>query len=381
VFRFNWNSPFQISPHDPTVLWLGGNFLFRLSDRGDRWERVSPDLTTRNPERMVTGGSRAETYCTIVSLAESPRKKGMVWVGTDDGKLWVTRDGGGSWTDLTRNLRGVPPGLYVSGVEASHHDANTAYVAIDGHRSDLVAPYLLVTHDGGRSWRSIAAGLPANTIVQCVREDLENPKLLFAGTEFGLFVSLDGGERWVKMEGLPTVAVDDVLIHPRDRDLVLGTHGRSVWVVDDVTALERWTPRALADSITVFQPRPATAFYSRLIGGLWSQRIFTAQNPPFGAKLHYFLREDIGEGVSISIADSAGHMLRKLEGPGTPGLHRVVWDLQDDPKQRVARPEWSGQPEFVPPGKYTVTFAYGKVGPIKRTLVVRHAPGVADPGF
>jgi hypothetical protein len=293
----------------------------------------------------------------------------------------VTPDGGKQWNDLTRNLKGVPAGLYVSGIEASHHDANTAYVAIDGHRSDLIAPFLFVTHDAGRSWRSIAGDLAKDLIVQCIREDLENPRLLFAGTEFGIYVSLEGGEHWIKMKGLPTVAVDDILIHPRDRDLVVGTHGRSAWVMDDITPLEHWNPRALSDSITAFEPRPATAFYYRNLGGLWSQKIFTANNPPFGATLNYFLRQDSGDGVSISIADSAGHTVRKLEGPGTPGLHRVVWDLQEDPKQRVGRPEWNDQPEFVPPGKYTVTFSYGDLSPIKRTLVVRHAPGVADPGF
>src|SRR5262249_6045841 len=158
-----------------------------------------------NPERMVTGGSRAETYCTIVALAESPKKQGMVWTGTDDGKLWVTLDGGQRWNDLTKNLRGVPPGLYVSSIEASHFDAGTAYVAIDGHRSDLIAPFLLVTHDAGRSWTSIASDLPKDLVIQCIREDVQNPDLLFCGTEFGLYVSLERGRHWMKMEGLPTV--------------------------------------------------------------------------------------------------------------------------------------------------------------------------------
>ena len=380
VFRFNWNTPFQISPHDPSVLWMGGNHLFRLTDRGSKWEMASPDLTTKNPDRMATGGSNAETHCTIVTLSESPLAAGRVWVGTDDGKVWVTRDAGKSWSDLTKNLKGVPEGLYMSRIEASHHDAETAYLAIDGHRTNVFEPYALVTRDGGKSWSSITGNLPKNTPVKVVREDLANPRLLFAGTEFGIWTTLDGGAHWVKLvEGLPTVAVDDIVIHPRERDLVIGTHGRSVYVLDDITALERWGDGVLRDPVTFFEPRSATAYLHRTIGGIWGQRMFSAKNAPFGAYFNYFVREFNGEGVDFAVADSAGRTVRKLSGPGTPGLHRVTWDLQRTPHERMPRPEWSDQPEFVKPGRYTVTLTYGKRPPIKQTVEVKLAEGTEDP--
>ncbi|HEY6867874.1 MAG TPA: hypothetical protein VI792_11495, partial [Candidatus Eisenbacteria bacterium] len=327
VFRFNWNAPFLISPHDSTVLWLGGNHVFRLYERGDQWALASPDLSTRDPRKMATGGSAAETHCTVVTLTESPRVKNLLWAGTDDGKLWISRDAA-TWTDLTANLRGVPPGLYMSRIEASHFDPGTAYLAIDGHRTDDFRARLLVTRDYGRSWKSIVGDLPAAVPVKVVREDPGNRDLLFAGTERGIFMTLDGGAHWMKLDrGLPSVAVDDILIHPRDRDLVIGTHGRSIYVLDDILAWERWTPRALRDSLTFFPARPATAFLTRTWSGLWGQRMFRAKNPAFGATLDYFVARPTGEDVSLAVTDSAGKAVRQLTGPGTPGFHRVTWDL------------------------------------------------------
>jgi hypothetical protein len=195
-------------------------------------------------------------------------------------------------------------------------------------------------------------------------------------------MTLDGGRRWMKLDrGVPAVAVDDILIHPRERDLIIGTHGRSIYVLDDISAWEHWTPRALRDSVTFFPPRPATAFLARTWGGLWGQRAFRAKNPPFGAFLDYFVARSNGDEVGLAVADSAGKTVRRLSGPGTPGLHRVVWDLQRDPLARISRPEWNDQPEFVRPGAYTVTLTPSEGTPVKQTLVVRLAPGVADPGF
>jgi hypothetical protein len=359
---------------------MGGDRLFRLYHRGDRWEEASPDLSTRDPKKMVTAGSGAETHCTIVTLAESPTRKGVIWVGTDDGKAWVTQDAGAHWNDLTPSLGAVPPGLYLSCVEPSHFDAGTAYLAIDGHRSDVFRPFLLVTRDFGRSWSSIAAGLPAGGPVLVVREDPGNRDLLFAGTEFGIFMSLDRGAHWMPAgDGLPTVAVDDILIHPRERDLIVGTHGRSIYVLDDITPLEHWRPEAAAAPVTLFPPRAATAFHARTMSGLWGQRMFSAKNPPFGAYFNYYVKEWTGDGVTITVADSAGKNIRKLTGPGTPGLHRVTWDLQREPLERLGRSEWGDQPEFLPPGNYTVKLTYGKQVEQKQPLILRHAAGTADP--
>jgi photosystem II stability/assembly factor-like uncharacterized protein len=379
-YRFSWNTPFALSPHDPSVLWMGGNHLFRLYEHGDRWEEVSPDLSTQDPAKMVSAGSGAESYCTIVTLAESPVRAGVLWVGTDDGKVWVSEDAGAHWSDRTAALRGVPAGLWVSRIEASHKDAGTAFVAVDGHRSDRFEPWLLVTRDYGKTWKSIAGDLPRNGPVQVIREDPVNQDLWFAGTEFGLFMTLDGGAHWIPFgEGLPTVAVDDIQIHPRDHDLVAATHGRSLYVMDDITPLQHWTKETAAAPVTLFPPRPATAFHARTASGLWGQRMFTAKNPAFGAYFNYYVKEWTGETVSLAVTDSAGKAVRKLNGPGTPGLHRVVWDLQREARERLPRSEWAGQSDFVAPGTYTVELSYGKAAKQKQTVDVKHAPGTADP--
>jgi photosystem II stability/assembly factor-like uncharacterized protein len=378
--RFNWNTPFQISPHDPTVLWMGANRLLRLEARGERWSPVSPDLTTQDPRHMATGGSGAEQYCTITTLCESPRRAGLVWVGTDDGRVWLTPDGGGAWTEVTARVRGIPPGLYVSRIEASHHDERTAYLAIDGHRSDDFAPHLFVTRDLGRSWTSIAGDLPPGGPVKVVREDRVNPSLLFAGTEFGIFTSLDAGRHWTRMDrGLPTVAVDDIAIHPRERDLVIGTHGRSLWVMDDIGALQQWSPEVARDTVTLFAPRAVTAYQIRGLGAIFGQRTWAAKNPPFGASFDYHLAREVEGGVSLTVRDSAGRTVRTLRGPGRAGLHRVTWDLvAGEPRERIDRPEWNEHPDLVPPGRYTVTLACERARPRQQTVEVRRAPPPAN---
>jgi photosystem II stability/assembly factor-like uncharacterized protein len=377
VFRFNWNTPFQLSPHDPSVLWMGGQYVFRLYERGDKWERVSPDLTMADPAKLASAGSGAEQHCTITTLAESPAKAGVLWAGTDDGKLWVSPDGGRSWRDLTANVRGVPKGTYVSRVDPSPLDADVAYVSYDGHRTDDVRPYVFVTRDQGRSWRSISAGLPAHSPVKVVRAGLRNPDLVYVGTETAMHVSLDRGARWMKlMHGLPTVAVDDIHTQPRDLDLVIGTHGRSVYVLDGVHALEQWTPRALTDTLTAFAPRPAWAWHRRPIGGHFGSDEFTAKNPPFGAWFDYFLPREVEGGVSLTVEDSTGKAVRTLQGPGEPGFHRVVWDLvPGDPKLRIRRTELSGQPSLARPGRYRVRLRAGSAAPREHLLEVRAIPG------
>ncbi len=360
-YRFNWNSPFLISPHDPTALYLGGNHVFRLLDRGDRWERISEDLSSRDLAKITAVGSDAETAGTVVSLAESPLAAGLLWAGTDDGFVHVTADGGKTWTNVT-----PPPvrGLYVSRIEASHHQRDTAYVAIDGHRSDVFEPILLMTADLGRTWTSIAGDLPAGAPPKVVREDLKSADVLFAGTERAAWLTIDRGRHWVKLNGktLPTAPVDDLVIHPREHDLVAGTHGRSIWILDDISPLSGLTPAIVQSEFHVFAPRPARARYRLPYGGLWSDRMFIAGNPPMGAVINYWLRDYRDEEVKFTITAQApdgkeGLVLRKLTGTNRPGLNRVVWDLQAEKEQRLGNPD--ELPEFVPPGKYAISVSRG----------------------
>jgi photosystem II stability/assembly factor-like uncharacterized protein len=377
VFRFNWNAPFALSPHDPSVLWLGGQYVFRLYERGDKWERVSPDLTTADPAKMTSAGSGAEQHCTIVSLAESPAKAGLLWAGTDDGKVWVTPDAGRTWRDLTRNVPGVPAGTYVSRIDPSATDPDVAWLSYDGHRTDDRRPYVYVTRNQGRTWTSIAAGLPAGAPVKVVRGGRRNPDLVYVGTEFGMHMSLDGGRSWLPLRnGPPTVAVDDIHTQPRDLDLVVGTHGRSVWILDGVQVFEEWTPRALADTITAFTPKTTWAWHRRSIGGNFGLDEWSAKNPPFGAWFDYFLPRELEGKVAIVVSDSAGREVRTLEGPGEAGFHRVVWDLvAGDPKTRIRRTELSGQPALVRPGTYRVAWKVGRAAPRRHTFEVKAIPG------
>jgi len=370
AFRFNWDSPLAISHHDPTVLYLGGNRLFRLTERGDRWEAISPDLSTANPETMITAGSSAETYNTIVSFSESPLSPRILWAGTDDGNIQVTRDGGATWTSVGKNLKGLPrPDLYVARVEASHFDSGTAYVAIDGHRSDVFQPLIYVTTDFGRAWAPLAGNLPAGGPVKSFREDPVNRDLLFAGTEFALWFSLDRGKSWNRLRnGLPTVAFDDIQIHPRDHDLIVGTHGRSIYLLDDIVALEELTPAVRDSAAWLFSIRPAQPFWKAQESGLWGQNFYVADNPPAGAYIDFYLKSYSADDVSIAIADSvSGTEVAKLTAPGNPGLNRVMWDLRPKESLRTAGP---GEPtEYVKPGTYTVTMSVaGKT--LKRSLIV-----------
>ncbi|MGQ0702889.1 MAG: WD40/YVTN/BNR-like repeat-containing protein [Gemmatimonadales bacterium] len=358
--RFNWNSPLIGSAHRKGVMYLGGNYVFKLWDQGRRWQRISPDLTTRDLTRMVATGSGAENYGVVYALAESPRVAGMLWAGTDDGKLWVTRDEGANWTDLTPNLPAEVKGEWLTRVEPSAHDSAIAYLAVDAHRSGKLAPYVFRTADGGRTWRSIAGDLPAEGPVKVIREDPTNPDLLFAGTEFGLFMSLDRGAHWHQFGGLPTVAVDDILIHPRDRDLIVATHGRSLFIVNDITPLEHFT-RGIADSAAhLFAPREAIGYYP-LPG--WNDSegnaVFRGENPPLGATFTFWIREFTGDGVSLAISDSSGRPVANLSAPGTPGFSRVVWNLQ--PTADVLYSYGGEGSKLVRSGEYTVKFTFGKV--------------------
>lgn len=379
-FRFNWNTPFIVSTHEPTTLYVGGNYVFKLTQRGDRWEKISDDLSTRDLSKVETIGTEAETHGTVVSLAESPLRAGTLWAGTDDGLVHLTRDDGASWTHVTPPQVG---GFYVSRIEASHHEADTAYVAIDGHRSNDFVPRLVMTTDGGRNWTSIAGDLPAGLsgdVVKVVREDRLNKNVLYVGSERACFVSIDRGTHWVRLNNdtLPTVAVDDLIQHPREMDLIAGTHGRSIYILDDASPISRLTPEIVRSEFHLFDVLPAKPRYFLDYGGLWSERIFRAKNPPMGARISYWVRDGSHDGVKIAITDAKGLSIRDLTGPARPGLNRVVWDLQVNEFDRAASPSESVSVyQFVPAGEYTIAATLDKTTLTKKVRVLP-APGEPD---
>ena len=381
-YRFNWNAPIVISHFDSKTLYMGGNVLFRLTNRGDNWEAISPDLSTRDVNKIMTAGSAAENYGTIVAFSESPKDRSVLWAGTDDGNVQTTRDGGKNWTNTIDAIPGVPHGLWVSRVEASNFDSNRAYVAIDGHRSDDFHSYLYMTDDGGKTWRSIVSDLPANHPIKGFREDPVNPNLLFVGTEFGIFMSRDRGEHWTSLkENLPTVSVDDIEIHPREHDLIIGTHGRSIYILDDISPLAQLTPEKMTQTAVLFDPRPATEFYTLPIGGLWGAHVFKAKNPPFGATINYYLSGNPSDDVSFTIEDAKGRTVRRLEAPNRPGLNRVTWDLRGEPRDVITEDRGGeGQPIYVPAGEYTVKMKYGDYK-TQTKLTVEAMPGVHEGEF
>jgi photosystem II stability/assembly factor-like uncharacterized protein len=374
AFRFHWNSPLIGSRHQKGALYLGGNRVFRLAENGERWQAISPDLSTQDPLKTTAVGSGAENYAVVYTLAESPVKAGLLWAGTDDGKLWITENDGGAWTDLTASLPAAVKGQWISRIEAGHHDAKVAYLAVDAHRTQNYAPLAYRTADGGRSWQSIAGDLPADHPVKVVREDPRNPDVLYAGTEFALFVTLDRGQRWAKLGSLPTVAVDDILVHPRDNDLVIATHGRSLYILDDVRALQELGAEVRSRDLHLFEPRAALAI-NRMPGfGDWNgSAVFRGENPPAGAALTYWVKAYTAEPVKIAVKNAGGVPVANLTAPNGPGLHRVVWDLK--PSKDLLT-EYGGQGAlFVPAGEYTVTLTQGNAKD-ERKLKVDVAPGI-----
>ncbi len=344
AFRFFWNTPTVLSPHNPEIVWVGGNRLFKSYNRGDTWT-MSPDLT-RNLSRftrpimglagdapMASKHDGVATTSVITTVAESPVVPGLVWVGTNDGNLQVSRDGGDAWKNVAGNVKGVPDETFVSRVEPSHFDAGTCYVAFDAHRTDDHKPYVYVTKDYGETWTAIANNLPAGN-VNVVREDPKNRNLLYAGTEYAMFISLDGGKEWKRFStGLPTVRIDDILVHPRDNDLIIGTHGRSIWILDDISALQQMTDAAAAADATLFPPRPAVAWRNDItqsitVGG---NKYFRGENPAAGTAISYYLKSAPAGDVKITIADVTGRVVRELAGTKEAGLNRVQWNLRGNP--------------------------------------------------
>jgi photosystem II stability/assembly factor-like uncharacterized protein len=361
AYRFNWNSPILLSPHNPRTLYYGGNHLFRSVNRGDHWETISPDLTRGKPGPSETTGQ------TITTIAESPLRPGVLYVGTDDGRVHVSRNGGADWTDVSDKIPSVPPERWITRLECSRSAVGTTYLTIDRHRNDDVAPYVFKTTDYGATWVPLATDLPPGGPVHVIREDPRNPSLLYVGTEFGLFLSGDGGGHWLRYRnGLPTVAVHDLVVHPRDRELVIATHGRSLYVVD-VAPLQGLTPKVVEADAHLFEVKPATSFPYRRSEGWPGARMFAGANPPYGAVLYYYLKAAQEKPVWITITDAVGNPVAEVRGGKEPGLHRLVWDL------RVALPAGpagiirTGPP--VPAGEYAARLKVGERPLVQRIRV------------
>ncbi len=386
VDRWNWNTPFLQSAHDRSHFYAAGNKVVKSTDWGTTLKPISPDLSYADPEAIeistrTTGGitpdvTGAETFATVTALDESTLEQGRLYAGTDDGRVWMTTTDGESWTELTDRFRGVPAGTYVSRVKASNHDARRLYVTFDGHRTNDFTPYVFVSDDDGRSFRSIAAGLPRGMpdFVHVIEEDPVNPNLLFVGTDVGAYMSTDRGQSWHRfMNGLPAVPVHDLEVHPRDKELVAGTHGRSIWIVD-IAPLQEMTNAVVADG-ALFTPAPAFQFGFPAFGGeSYGQQHWGRPSPGSEARLSYFLTAQMAEAiaaaapasamgqgnrpgpgggagrpgpagaggrgasqVSLVVTDATGAEVATVRGPASAGLHQVTWNLRG-PAPAAAEP-------------------------------------------
>ena len=358
AMRFNWNSPFFISPHNPAVIYFAGNRLLKSVKRGDDMQLISPELSKKLVAKVdtsvrLTGGitidaTGAETYGTIVAIEESPVKPGLLFAGTDDGNVWKSPNDGGTWENLTSKVAPMLPNggeVVVSRIEASAFDTETFYVTFDNHRWGDFKPYIFATTDGCKSFKSIVNNLPTGApgdFLHVVREDPHNRDLLFVGSSLGVYASIDRGVTWNKfMANLPSVPVYDLQIHPRDHELIAATHGRSFWIVD-IAPLEQLSKTVVAKAVHLFEPKPAFQWGELptlgASGNGNAQGFFATNNPPYGASISYRISGAGGTSARVSIVDAQGDTLQSLTGPGTPGVRTVTWSYGITPKPQPRAP-------------------------------------------
>jgi photosystem II stability/assembly factor-like uncharacterized protein len=376
--RWNWMSPIVISPHNQDVIYHGAQVLLRSPFRGEYWEEISPDLTVNDPARR--GGSGNIQYATITTVEESAVVPGLIWVGTDDGNVQVTRDAGATWTNVRDRIPGHP-GYWVSRVIASYHNPAVAYVTITGYRADDFRPFVWKTSDYGQTWTSIAGNLPDEPI-NVIREDRRNPNLLFVGTEMGAYASIDGGRTWTKLvNGMPTQPVHDLLIHPRDNEVIIATHGRGMFI-GDISPLQELTPAVIAADAHLFDVQPAIQ-WSPVLRPTGATINFAGESRPNGVLINYYLRRPASGDVKVRVYDGA-RLLAELDAPKTAGFHTVRWTMQSRRDRTAADPQQGGgfggggfggqqpqgMPAFpapaqgsllstVPPGEYRVVLTVG----------------------
>jgi photosystem II stability/assembly factor-like uncharacterized protein len=384
--RWNWNTPIALSPNEKGTIYIGAQFLFRTRDHGQTWDRISPDLSTNDPEKQKqeqSGGvtvdnSAAEMHTTIYSISESPKDKNVIWVGTDDGNVQVTRDGTKTWTNVVGNVQGLPKNSWVSWVQAGNFDAGTAFVAFDRHTFGDMAPYVYRTTDFGKTWSPLLTAQDPKGVrgyAHVVKDDLVEKNLLFVGTEFGLFVSIDGGQAWAQFKGsrFPAVAVRDLAIHPRDHDLVLATHGRGIWIIDDITPWRGLTADLLTQEAAFVSARPVQQRIDANGGWASGAATFVGDNPPDAAVITYYQRSRHLFGkLKLEVLDASGRVVDSLPASKRPGLNRVIWSMREKqprvpPAAQLANAGIQG-PRLIP-GTYTVRMTKaGKVSETKLTV-------------
>jgi photosystem II stability/assembly factor-like uncharacterized protein len=415
--RFNWDSPVLISPHDRARIYYASQYLWKSDDRGDSWTKISPDLTrnifrldqkimgkTWSPDALWDHGAMSQ-FSTITSVSESPVRKDLIYVGTDDGLIQVTEDGGKTWRKIDK-VPGVPDFFFVNRIKASKHDADTVYAAVDCHKIGDYRPFLLKSADRGRTWTNIAGDIPERTLLWSVAQDSLQKDLLFAGTEFGIYTTVDGGKHWVKLTGgVPTISFRDIEVQDREGDLVGASFGRGFFVLDDYSPLRRINEQALDEGAILF-PVKKTLMYIPLKPldssgkGCLGETFYLAPNPPFGAVFTYYLKESLKTGtearrekekeldkagkpvsfpgwdklrteetedkpeIVLTVADETGQVVRRVTGPGGKGIHRIAWDLrypavEPTEIESKERDEWDWNPQgaLVVPGTFTVSLA------------------------
>ena len=373
--RYNWNTPIHVSATRKGTIYIGAQFLFRSRDFGQTWDRISPDLTTNDPvkqQQEQSGGvtvdnSSAEMHTTIYAIAESPKNPNVVWVGTDDGNLQLTRDGGKTWTNVARGIKGLPPQAWVSSIDAGHFDEGTVYATFDLHMFGDPRPYAYRSGDYGKTWSALVApDGPVRGYAHVIKEDLANPDLLFLGTELGLWVSLDGGKQWAHYKGgdLPAVAVRDLAIHPRDHDLVIATHGRGIWIVDDITPLRALTPATLASNAVFLKARPIVQRVPAQGGWANGDAAFVGPNPPGDAVITYYQKKrHIFGDLTIEVLDQTGRQVGTVPSSKRRGLNRVTWAMRLPPPKVPSAASVAFGAAFGPrllPGTYTVKMSKDK---------------------
>lgn len=375
-FAWGWTTPLLVSQHDPTVLYVGANRLIRMTHRGEDWAILGPDMTRANREHPAPEQGHT-SYHAIFAIAESPRDAGVLWAGSDDGLVWRTRDGGRTWTELSGSFpAGAPTACVVAAIVASYYAPGTAYLVYDCHTRDDYQPHVYRTEDYGATWRDLGRGLPSQGGSLTLLEDPTNPRLVWVGTATGVFATLDGGASWRRCGGnLPAVPVEGLALSFAQRDLVVATHGRGLWIAS-IAPLEEMTDTLLGEAVHLFAVQPAYQYRPRDTHPAWGSRPYTAANPPRGALVAYYLREVQLEGVKLVITTATGDTIRHLTGPGYRGLQHVTWDLTRD----SARPRELGGPTSreelrqVSPGSYVVRLELGAHKLERRIVVVEWPP-------